>query len=98
MTDQFRYRIRKIEPVGNSWAVSTLAGLAWARGTNDGVGISARFYRPWGIAVDEARSLRGGFGQSHHSLRQHNRGLGLPRSSGLHYFRRSEPLVKVVYG
>jgi len=57
VADQFNYTIRKIEPVGSSWVVSTVAGLALARGTNDGVGVGARFYRPWGIAVDGARSL-----------------------------------------
>jgi sugar lactone lactonase YvrE len=57
VTDQYNSTIRKIEPIGTSWVVSTLAGLALARGTNDGVGVSARFYRPWGIAVDGARNL-----------------------------------------
>ena len=57
VTDQFNYTIRKIEPVGSSWVVSTVGGLALARGTNDGVGASARFYRPWGIAVDQAGNL-----------------------------------------
>ena len=57
VTDQFNYTIRRIGAVGSSWVVSTLAGLALARGTNDGVGVSARFYRPWGIAVDDARNL-----------------------------------------
>jgi sugar lactone lactonase YvrE len=57
VTDQFSYTIRKIEPVGSSWVVSTLAGLAGTRGTNDGVDLNARFFRPWGIAVDGARNL-----------------------------------------
>ncbi len=52
VTDQFSYTIRKIAPAGNSWVVSTVGGLAGAAGTNDGVGVSARFYRPWGIAMD----------------------------------------------
>jgi len=57
VTDQFNYTIRKIESVGSSWVVSTVAGLALAAGTNDGVGVSARFYRPWGIVVDKAGNL-----------------------------------------
>jgi sugar lactone lactonase YvrE len=57
VVDQFSYTIRKIEPVGSSWVVSTVAGLAGVRGTNDGVGLSARFFRPWGIATDGARNL-----------------------------------------
>jgi hypothetical protein len=54
VTDQFNYTIRKVAPAGNSWVVSTIGGLALAAGTNDGVGTSARFYRPWGIALDGA--------------------------------------------
>ena len=57
VTDQFNYTIRKVAPDGNSWVVSTVGGLAGAAGTNDGVGASARFYRPWGIAMDGAGSL-----------------------------------------
>jgi sugar lactone lactonase YvrE len=57
VVDQFSYTIRKIEPVGSSWVVSTVAGLAGVRGTNDGVGLSARFYLPWGIATDGAGNL-----------------------------------------
>ena len=34
-----------------------MAGLAGVRGTNDGVGLSARFYLPWGIATDGAGNL-----------------------------------------
>jgi hypothetical protein len=37
--------------------VSTVGGLVFAAGTNDGVGANARFFRPWGIAVDGARNL-----------------------------------------
>ena len=57
VADQFNDTIRKIEPVGSSWVVSTAGGQPLARGTNDGMGMNARFYRPWGIAVDSARSL-----------------------------------------
>jgi sugar lactone lactonase YvrE len=57
VTDQFNYTIRKIEPAGNSWVVSTVGGVPLAAGTNDGVGASARFYRPWGIALGAAGDL-----------------------------------------
>ena len=57
VTDQFNYTIRKIEPVGSSWVVSTVAGLPGTRGSADGVGASARFYWPWGIGVDPAGNL-----------------------------------------
>jgi cysteine-rich repeat protein len=32
-------------------AVATIAGAAPARGSSDGIGAAARFYRPWGIAA-----------------------------------------------
>ncbi len=57
VADQFNSTIRKVAPDRNSWVVSTLGGVALAPGTNDGVGVSARFYRPWGIALDGAGNL-----------------------------------------
>ena len=57
VADQFNSTIRKLVPDGKSWEVSTVGGLALNRGTNDGAGISARFYRPWGIVVDGAGGL-----------------------------------------
>jgi hypothetical protein len=57
VTDQYNHTIRKITPAGSSWAVSTVGGVALASGTNDGVGASARFFLPWGIAVDAAGNL-----------------------------------------
>jgi hypothetical protein len=41
--------IRKITPLG---AVTTLAGLVGTSGTNDGVGVAARFNQPYDVAVD----------------------------------------------
>lgn len=46
--------IREITSAG---LVSTLAGLAGAAGTNDGVGSDARFNRPSGIALDVADNI-----------------------------------------
>jgi len=57
VVDQYNYTIRKVAPSGGSWVVSTLAGVALQAGTNDGPGTSARFYRPWGIAMDSAGNL-----------------------------------------
>ena len=57
VTDQSNDTIRKIEPTGDSWVVSTVGGLAGSPGTNDGAGMNARFYWPWGIALDGARNL-----------------------------------------
>ena len=49
--------IREVTPVGNNWVVTTLAGLAGCTGTNDGTGSAARFYYPYGVAVDSAGNL-----------------------------------------
>jgi hypothetical protein len=46
--------IRKVTPAGE---VTTLAGLAGASGTADGVGSAARFFWPTGIAVDGAGTV-----------------------------------------
>ena len=47
--DTANHAIRKITPAG---VVTTLAGLAGTSGTNDGVGVAARFKYPEGVAVD----------------------------------------------
>ncbi|HUD83856.1 MAG TPA: hypothetical protein VMQ67_10150, partial [Candidatus Saccharimonadales bacterium] len=49
--------IRKIAMVGTNSVVTTLAGLADNFGTNDGPGNAARFYQPFGIAVDNASNV-----------------------------------------
>lgn len=46
--------IRKITPIG---VVSTIAGLAGMRGSDDGPATSARFALPSGVAVDSAGNL-----------------------------------------
>jgi serine/threonine protein kinase len=46
--------IRKIAPNG---MVSTLAGLAGSHGSDDGVGNSARFWAPFGVAVDNSGNV-----------------------------------------
>ncbi len=53
VTDSGSTVIRKITAGG---VVTTLAGLAYALGTADGTGSSARFFSPQGIAVDAAGS------------------------------------------
>ena len=49
--------IRELKPVGASWVVSTIAGLAGTSGTNDGAGTNALFNGPEGIAVDTNGNL-----------------------------------------
>ena len=51
VADTYNYTIRRITPAG---VVTTLAGTAGASGSADGTGAAARFYVPWGIAVDGA--------------------------------------------
>jgi sugar lactone lactonase YvrE len=46
--------IRKVTPAG---VVTTLAGLARSRGTNDGTGSGARFSSPSGVAMDSTGNL-----------------------------------------
>lgn len=49
IADTYNHTIRKISPGGD---VTTLAGKAGERGSNDGLGAAARFKHPAGIAVD----------------------------------------------
>jgi sugar lactone lactonase YvrE len=49
VADTANQSIRKIYPAG---VVSTLAGMPHKHGTNDGVGQAARFWGPFGIAVN----------------------------------------------
>ena len=44
--------IRKMTPVGASWVVTTIAGLARDPGHTDGTNSAARFDKPFGVAVD----------------------------------------------
>lgn len=57
VADTLNHTIRQLTPSANGWVVSTLAGLAGATGTNDGPGSSARFFFPYGIAVDSAGTV-----------------------------------------
>ena len=54
VADFFNNTVRRINPSG---VVSTLAGLAGSPGSADGTGSSARFYGPWGVAVDGSGSV-----------------------------------------
>lgn len=54
ITDTDAHTIRKLTPGG---IVSTLAGASGQSGNADGTGSSARFDRPWGIAVDHSGNV-----------------------------------------
>jgi hypothetical protein len=54
VADGYNQAVRKVTPQG---AVSTVAGLADAPGSTDGLGRDARFYFPRGIAVDANGAL-----------------------------------------
>ncbi len=54
VADSYNHTIRKITP--DRW-VSTLAGSAGVLGTSDGTGSNARFFYPYGVAVDDANNV-----------------------------------------
>jgi sugar lactone lactonase YvrE len=54
VADMQNHTIRKVTPGGS---VSTLAGVAGSSGNVDGVGSVARFYSPYGVAVDSAGNV-----------------------------------------
>ena len=54
VADSNNHTIRKVTPGG---VVTTLAGLAGSSGSADGTGSAARFYHPYGVAVDSAGNV-----------------------------------------
>jgi DNA-binding beta-propeller fold protein YncE len=52
VADQNSHTIRRIDLASRT--VTTLAGLAFAYGYDNGIGSAARFYNPWWVAVDAA--------------------------------------------
>jgi sugar lactone lactonase YvrE len=54
VTDRGHYMIRKVTPEG---VVTTLAGLMGRYGSADGAGSAARFFVPYGVAVDSAGNV-----------------------------------------
>ena len=54
VADYYNDTIRKITPAG---VVTTLAGLAGVTGSTDGNGSAARFYAPYGVAVDSSANV-----------------------------------------
>src|SRR5262249_22815770 len=49
--------VREIVPSGTNWIATTVAGKAWNVGGADGTNGGARFYNPFGIAVDSTGIL-----------------------------------------
>jgi sugar lactone lactonase YvrE len=45
--------IRKVTSVGTNWVVTTIAGSNISAGSRDGTNSGARFWNPYGIAVDD---------------------------------------------
>ena len=54
VADSKNFTIRKITPTG---VVSTFAGTAFLLGSTDGVGAAARFFLPYGLAIDGSNNL-----------------------------------------
>ncbi len=54
VADTFNSTIRKITPAG---VVTTLAGLAGVSGAEDGTGLGAVFYQPYGLDVDASGNV-----------------------------------------
>jgi sugar lactone lactonase YvrE len=62
VADSKNFTIRKITPAG---VVSTFAGAAFQFGATDGPGASARFFLPYGVAVDGAGNVYVADGGNH---------------------------------
>jgi hypothetical protein len=57
IADSMNHTIRKLTPLGNDWASSTIAGLPGASGTADGTNSDARFNTPLGIGTSTNGAL-----------------------------------------
>ena len=57
VTDIYWDTIRKMVPAGTNWVVTTIAGSGGNSGSSDGMGTSASFNSPYGIAVGSAGNL-----------------------------------------
>jgi ribosomal protein S11 len=57
VADTYNQTIRLITPVGTNWVVSTIAGSRGVAGNANGLGATASFSLPAGIAVDASSNL-----------------------------------------
>jgi sugar lactone lactonase YvrE len=57
VADQYNSTVRKLTPLGATWLVTTIGGLAGSYASADGAGSAARFNQPDGVAVDNAGNV-----------------------------------------
>ncbi len=57
VADYNNHAIRKVTPVGTSWVVTTLGGLAGSFGSANGTGSGARLFDPSNLKVDNSGNL-----------------------------------------
>ena len=57
VADQSNHTIRKLTSSKGDWDVTTVGGQALVPGSSDGAGTDARFWMPWGVAVDNSGAL-----------------------------------------
>jgi streptogramin lyase len=57
VADQSSSTIRKVSPVGTNWVVTTIAGVNGQVGRIDGTNSGARFWDPYGLAINRAGEL-----------------------------------------
>ena len=57
VTEYYNHTIRRIEPAGTNWVVSTVAGTPETPGAANGMNTAARFQYPTGIAGDKRGNL-----------------------------------------
>lgn len=57
VSERYNHTIRELQPVGNDWVVSTVAGQAGVTGHSDGTNTDALFFLPSGLAIDNSNRL-----------------------------------------
>ena len=57
VADSGNHTVREVASVAGTWVVTTLAGKAGVAGSADGIGASARFNAPTGVAVDNSGTV-----------------------------------------
>ena len=57
VADSMNDTIRRVQPIGADWVVTTLAGQAGVAGSSDGTNSTAQFDSPYGVAVDVGTNI-----------------------------------------